>query len=129
VDGVFAWAKNWWNRERDLKARIAQLEAQLTTEQSGEAAFERLMGTLVCRPGDDHMWFKKDGNGGPYCPLCLPQTKQLIPLIAVSGKAGEFECYVHNCRFETAERRRHVAQNPPRPIRRIISRGYGWIGR
>jgi hypothetical protein len=130
VDGVLAWAKSLWNRERDLKARIAELEAVLATEHSGEAAFERLMSTLICRPEDDHMWFKKAGTGGPYCPLCLPQTKQLRPLIAVSGKAGEFECYVHDRRFETAERRRHVEQNPRRSVRMRRVRGpQAWMVR
>lgn len=128
VDGVFAWAKNLWNRQHDLKARIAQLEGQLATEQSGEAAFERLKSTLICRPEDDHMWFKKDGSGGPYCPLCLEQNRHLIPLIAVQGKAGEFECYLHNFRFRTAERRLYIEQHPySTPRRRIISGGNGWM--
>jgi hypothetical protein len=127
VDGVFAWARNWWNRNRDLKARIAQLEAELAT---GDAAFERLKSTLICRPEDDHMWFKKDGSGGPYCPLCLEQKRHLIPLIAVAGKAGEFECFVHGFRFQTAERRRYVDQHPYRPRqRRMISHGLGWMAR
>jgi hypothetical protein len=124
VGGMFAWAKNWWHRERHLKARIAQLEAELAAEKSGEPAFERLMSTLVCRQQDDHMWFKKDGSGGPYCPVCQGQTKKIIPLMPVSGRTGEFECFVHDRRFMTAERRRYVEQNPPRPIRRrIISYG------
>jgi hypothetical protein len=95
VDGMFAWAKNWW-----------------------------LMRTLVCRQQDDHMWFKKDGSGGPYCPVCQAQTKKIIPLMPVSGRTGEFECFVDNRRYRTAERRRYLEQNPPRPIRRrIISYG------
>ena len=74
------YCRNWYHRNRDLKKQVSLLQAQLVEERSGNLAFEKMMSELVCRTEDDSIYWKKDGSGGPYCPLCLHSDKKLIPL-------------------------------------------------
>ncbi len=98
ADWLFDATRKWWNRRRDLEKRIEGVEAQLAEERSGRLAFERLMSELVCRPEDDSMYWRKDGSGGPYCPLCLHENKKLIPLTH-SVREGEYYCRLHDHPF------------------------------
>ena len=99
----------WFTRNRDQKKKIEALEAELADVRSGQSAFEKLMSELVCRPKDDHMYWKKDGSGGPYCPLCLDVDKKRVPLIH-GNRNGCFECNIHQQSFETDELRQRERQ-------------------
>jgi hypothetical protein len=107
------WIRNRFNRYRDQEKRIESLEAQPVEARSGTLAFEKELAELVCRPEDDHMYSKKDGSGGPYCPLCIHADKRLIPLI--HGFEGSFYCRLHEQFFETQERRTRRSNYVPRP--------------
>jgi hypothetical protein len=131
AESVWAYFSRWFTEKRDLKKRVAELEAELTEARSEPLAFERLMSTLLCSPEDDSMYWKKDGSGGPYCPLCLHENKKLIPLTHGS-REGSFYCRIHTHFFETNELRSHdreVRQN--RQAVRLPSRlsRNSWMGR
>jgi hypothetical protein len=108
----------WFSRNRDLKGQVASLEAQLAEERSGKLAFEKLMGELVCRPEDDHMYWKTDGSAGPYCPLCLHGGGKLMPLTH-GNREGSFYCRIHEHFFQTEELRQRapIVVRSPRPPR------------
>lgn len=108
AESVWAYIRRFFTRDRDQKERIKFLEAELAESRSGKLAFEKLVGDLTCRPDDDSMYWKKDGSGGPYCPLCLHQNKQLIPL--THAREGAFYCRIHDHHFETDERRQRDRQ-------------------
>src|ERR1700722_12670592 len=107
IPGVFekkaaqsAWDyfRNWYHRNRDLKKQVSLLQAQLVEERSGNLAFEKMMSELVCRTEDDSIYWKKDGSGGPYCPLCLHSDKKLIPL-SHGNRDRSFYCRLHEHTF------------------------------
>ena len=117
----FTWAYvcKRFNRNRDLQRQVESLQAQLAEERSGKLAFETLIGGLVCRPEDDHMYWKRDGSGGPYCPTCLHGDKTLMPLIH-GNRDGCFYCNIHKQHFETEElrqRTRNIVRQSSRPRR------------
>lgn len=114
AESAWDYVQRWFTRNRDLKKRVGALEAQLAEERSGKLAFELLMSTLVCRPEDDNMYWKKDGSGGPYCPLCLHNNEKLIPLTHGTSR-GSYYCRLHEHTFETQERRDRYLNYVPRP--------------
>ncbi|SRR6266446_4285844 len=129
AEGVWAVVRGWINWHKDQRKRIEALEAELAEFRGGERAFEKLMSELVCRPEDDHMYWKKGNSGGPYCPICLHQNKQLIPLTHVRNLEGAFECCIHKQCFQTEERR----QREPHAVRYSIPikphrRRHSWMG-
>ena len=107
AEGVFDAIRKWFNRRKDDEKQIESLKAQLAEERNGRLAFERLMSELVCRPEDDSMYWRKDGSGGPYCPLCLHENKKLIPLTHGANE-GSYYCRLHDHFFETQESRNRV---------------------
>ena len=104
-----AYIRGWFTRNRDQKKQIEVLQAQLAEERSGKLAFEKLMSELECRPADDSMYWKKDGSGGPYCPLCLHGDQKLMPLTH-GNRDGSFYCRIHEHFFETEELRQRSRQ-------------------
>jgi hypothetical protein len=115
AESAWAYIRGWFTRNRDLKKQVETLQAQLAEERSGRLAFEKLMSEIVCRPQDDSMYWKKDGSGGPYCPLCLHEKQKLIPL--THGREGAFYCRLHDHFFETEDLRmrdRERARHQPR---------------
>jgi|SRR5579862_3775493 hypothetical protein len=107
AEGVWALLRSWFTSKHKLEERIRELEAELAEERSGRLAFERLRGELDCRPENDGMYWKKDGSGGPYCPLCLDADHRLIQLTHGNGE-GSFCCPHHDRYFYTeAYRQRH----------------------
>lgn len=120
AEGAWTIVRRWFTRYRDQKKRIKALEAELAEERSGKSAFEKLMSELECRPEDDSMYWKKDGRGGPYCPLCLHHNKTLGPLTH-GNRDGSFYCRIHDHYFETNElrqREREAARNRAQARRR-----------
>ena len=108
AESLLAYFRGLFTRNRNQKERIRALEAELAEVRSGKIAFARLMSELQCRPEDDHMYWKKDGSGGPYCPLCLHEKEKLIPL--THAREGAFYCRIHEHFFETAELRQRDRQ-------------------
>jgi hypothetical protein len=106
AESVWTYLQKWFTRNQDLKKQIVELKAELAEERSGRLAFERLMSELESRPEDDHMYWRKDGKGGPYCPTCLHGDRKLIPL-TIYGE-GSFYCIIHEHVFETHERRERI---------------------
>jgi hypothetical protein len=104
--------RKWFNRNRDLKRQVEALRAELAEERSGRLAFEQLRSELECRPGDDPMYWRKDGTDGPFCHLCLDDGHKLIRLINGNGE-GSYYCSLHKEYFETAERRERNRQPVP----------------
>lgn len=122
AESVWTYLRGWFTRNHELKKQVETLQAQLAEESSGRLAFEKLMSELECRPEDDNIYWKKDGSGGPYCPICLLQNQKLGPL--THGREGAFYCRVHDHFFETKELRerdrqavRNRAQAARRPSR------------
>lgn len=116
AESVWSAVKGWLNRNKELQRKVEALTAELAEERSGKIAFERLMEQLECRPVDDNLYWKKDGTGGPYCPLCLHDQRKLIPL--THAAEGGFYCRLHDHHFETEERRelvRSARLQPRRP--------------
>ena len=109
ADSVWGFVGKWLNRNRDLKKQVATLTQELADERSGQRAFEQLLTELECRPEDDNLYWKKDGQGGPYCPLCLHNDTKLIPLTH-GIQEGSFYCGLHEQTFETAECRARFKQ-------------------
>jgi hypothetical protein len=109
IQSAWNYVRNWFHRGRDQRKRIEFLETQLNEERSGKIAFEKLVSELDCRPADDHMYWKKNGSGGPYCPLCLHGDEKLMPLTH-GNRDGCFYCRIHNHNFETEELRERDRQ-------------------
>jgi|SRR5271155_4562594 len=107
AESLWAYVSRLFTRNRDLKKRIAALEAELAEAKSGTLASERLMSELVCRPEDDNMYWKKDGSGGPYCPTCLHSKEKLLMPLTHGIREGAYYCRIHDQHFETHELRSH----------------------
>jgi hypothetical protein len=105
--------RNWFQRNRALQKQVESLQAQLAEERSGKLMFKALMDELVCLLEDDNMYWRKDGSGGPYCPLCLCDNQKLIPLI--HGSEGCYYCGLHKQFFTTQERRTRRSNYVPQP--------------
>ena len=113
AESLWTVVRNWFQRNRDQQKRIESLQAQLAEVRSGKLAFEKLMSELVYRSEDDHMYWEKDGSGGPYCPLCLHGDEKLMPLTH-GNRDGCFYCRIHDHHFETddlRQRERQAIQN------------------
>jgi hypothetical protein len=108
IESALNFIKSLFIGYRDLKKRVAELEAENAELRSGRQAFQKLLSEIECRPAEDHMYWKKDGTGGPYCPLCLSDDEKLIPLT----HAGEetFRCGLHNQLFRTDKFRKRAAR-------------------
>jgi hypothetical protein len=103
AESVWAYLRRWFTRNQDQKKQIETLQAQLAEERSGKLAFQKMMSEIECRPEDENMYWRKDGKGGPYCPLCLHDNEKLIPM--THGREGAFYCRLHDHYFETQELR------------------------
>jgi hypothetical protein len=127
---LWSFFTSWSKRDREQKNKIESLKAELVEERSGRLAFERQMAELECRPDDDHMYWRKDGKGGPYCPTCIHETKKIIPL--THGSEGAFYCIIHKWYFETHEHRQREQQARSVRLhsgRRPSPRGpHSWMG-
>jgi hypothetical protein len=125
TESLWSAILGWWNRNKELQKQVEALKAQLAEERSGRIAFDRLMEQLECRPCDDNLYWKKDGTGGPYCPLCLHDQRKSIPL--THAAEGSFYCRLHDHYFETEERRERV-RSARQQIRRRSYRGpHSWM--
>ena len=103
---IWAWIRRRFARNQELQKRVETLQAELVEERSGRIAFEQLLNQLECRPADDNLYWRKDGCGGPYCPLCLHEKEKLIPV--THAAEGSFYCRLHDHYFETEDRRLRV---------------------
>lgn len=125
AESAWGYFRGLFTRDRDQRKRIETLEAELAEERSEKLAFEKMMSELECRPEDENIYWRKDGKGGPYCPICLHDNKKLIPM--THGEEGAFYCCLHKHYFlteELRERNRNRAQ-PQQP-----SYGpHGWMAR
>lgn len=113
AQSAWTYVRTWFKRNRDLQKQVESLQAQLAEERTGKLAFEKLMGELVCHPENDNMYWKIDGSGGPYCPLCLHSDQKLIPL--THGFEGSYYCRLHDHFFKTQECRIRRSNYVARP--------------
>jgi len=109
AESLWDYVRRWFASKRELQKRIEFLEAELAEAQSGKLAFEKMMNELECRTADDHMYWKQDGKGGPYCPLCLDSDKKRVALIH-TDREGSFYCNIHKQHFHTEALRQHDRQ-------------------
>src|SRR5579871_3807422 len=127
---VSSWFHRWFHREGDQQTEIENLKALLADERSGRLAHEKMRSELMCRSEDDHMYWKKDGSGGPFCPLCLDADMKRVPLIH-GNRDGSFYCNIHKQYFETEElrqRKRQALQREDAPRRARLG-PHSWMAR
>ena|SRR5882757_10448694 len=113
AEGVWAVVRGWFTRNQDLKRQVETLQAQLAEERSGRLALEKMMSDVECHHEDENIYWRKDGKGGPYCPICLHDNQKLIPMN--HGAEGAFYCCLHKQYFRTKEfRERERNRTQPR---------------
>jgi hypothetical protein len=125
--GIWDLIRSWFTSKKKLEEKIEQrdqrireLEAELEEELSGRLRFEKQKSELEMHPGDEPMYWKKDGDPYPFCHLCVDSDHKFIHL---SGSEGNYYCSIHQQSFETRERRERIRQyterlnRPNRPPR------------
>ncbi len=126
AESVWAYLREWLTRCRDLRKQNEMLQAQLAEERSPRVAFEKLMSEVQCDQEDESIYWRKDGNGGPYCPVCLHDNQKLIPM--THADEGAFYCCLHKQYFRTRAFRERE-RNRPQPQQPSYGGPHSWMAR
>ena len=126
AESAWTYIRGWLTRNQDLKKQVEMLQHELAEERSGRLAFEKLMSEVECHQEDESIYWRKDGKGGPYCPICLHDNQKLIPM--KNGAVGAFYCCLHKQYFLTKEYRQRE-RNREQPRQPSYGGPHGWMAR
>ena len=126
---LWAGAKSYWNSRTGLKKKLEDSQrhcAVLQAQLDKETAFQRRLAEYVCKPEDDNIYWRADGQG--ICPLCV-EDERITPLTMDCHK--NYFCKLHDHAFTTKEcreAREATIKKWSRP-RRILRGPNAWMAR
>jgi hypothetical protein len=125
TDSLWEFVHKLFIRRADLKRENLLLKLQLDEK----LAFERKLTELDCHPEDDSIYWKKDGSGAGFCPLCISGPEKLFTPLTHGASKGSFYCRLHDHVFETEVlRERRSNRHPARRASRF-SGPNAWMGK